>query len=243
VRFSNASGTVQDDTKKDVRGVAIKLLGVPGPKLLDGAEACSNHDLILISTDVFVVRGVAEFDELVRTLTGPRWRLPPYLVMHPRVAWRLFTSLAHHPSPVAIRYFSFVPYLFGSVAAKYSLTPVEPVSTDMPHAPSAPSKSLSLSLSTKYFIASSGLEKLFDAMFAAPAAPPNTPSIESTIDGEHGRQNAEQHGRHVFLFNGRSLLSRVLLAHIELCPAAYAKRRSRRVLFAAVFTKHILSSS
>ena len=137
VRFSNASGTVQDDTKKDIRGVAIKLLGVPGPKLLDGAEACSNHDLILISTDVFVVRGVAEFDELVRTLTGPRWRLPPYLVMHPRVAWRLFTSFAHHPSPVAIRYFSVVPYLFGSVAAKYSLTPAEPVSTDMPHAPSA----------------------------------------------------------------------------------------------------------
>ena len=57
--------------------------------------------------------------------------------MHPRVAWRLFTSLAHHPSPVAIRYFSVVPYLLGSVAAKYSLTPVEPVSTDMPHAPSA----------------------------------------------------------------------------------------------------------
>ena len=63
VRFSNASGTVQDDAKKDIRGVAIKLLGVPGPKLLDGAEACSNARLILISTDVFVVRGVAEFDE------------------------------------------------------------------------------------------------------------------------------------------------------------------------------------
>jgi Dyp-type peroxidase family len=137
VRFSNASGDVQDDTAKDIRGVAIKLLGVPGAKLLEGAENATTHDLILISTDVFAVASVAEFDEMVRTITGPRWLVPPYFVTHPRVAWRLFTSLRRHASPVEIRYFSVVPYLFGAGAAKYSLTPVGPNESRLPRSPSA----------------------------------------------------------------------------------------------------------
>jgi Dyp-type peroxidase family len=132
VRFSNAAGEPKDDAKKDIRGVAIKLMGVPGPKLLEGAERSSTHDLLLISTDVFVTRSVAEFDELVRALTGPRYQMPFYLLTHPRVAWLLASTLERHASPAAIRYFSVVPYLFGGAAAKYSLTPAEPESLVLP---------------------------------------------------------------------------------------------------------------
>src|SRR5262249_33415236 len=64
VRFSNASGEVAPDNKPDIRGIGIKLLGVPGTKLIDGEEDCMTHDLLLISHDVFVVRDVAGFDGL-----------------------------------------------------------------------------------------------------------------------------------------------------------------------------------
>jgi Dyp-type peroxidase family len=135
VRFSNASGEVQDDGKKDIRGVAIKLMGVPGAKLLEGAEKCETHDLVLISSDIFVARSVAEFDELVRAVTGPRWKLLPYGVTHPRVAALVFSTLEHHASPVEIRYFSVVSYLFGARAAKYSLTPVDAGTSALPDPP------------------------------------------------------------------------------------------------------------
>src|SRR5690349_532733 len=37
-RFSNGSGARQADKKPDVRGLAVKLLGVPGKKLIPGLE-------------------------------------------------------------------------------------------------------------------------------------------------------------------------------------------------------------
>src|SRR5690606_4629699 len=57
VRLSNESGTVQDDARPDVRGAAIKLLGVDGFKLLDGEERCTTHDFVLTSREAFVTRG------------------------------------------------------------------------------------------------------------------------------------------------------------------------------------------
>ncbi len=118
--------------KKDVRGVAIKLLDVPGNKLLEGSEDATTHDFLLVSSDVFVARSVAEFDGLVRALTGPRWKAPLYLVSHPSVAGRVLAALEHHASPAEIRYFSMVPYLFGTAAVKYSLTPVERTTSPLP---------------------------------------------------------------------------------------------------------------
>ncbi|HTQ08025.1 MAG TPA: Dyp-type peroxidase [Polyangiaceae bacterium] len=138
VRFSNASGTVASDDKKDVRGIAIKLVGVPGAKLLEGAEGSSTHDFILISTDVFVTRDVEEFSELVSAATsGSGWKALPFLLLHPRMALAVLRVRARHASPAAIRYFSVVPYLYGAAAAKYSLTPLDGPAS-LPPAPRSP---------------------------------------------------------------------------------------------------------
>lgn len=48
VRYSNGSGTRGHDKKEDVRGIAVKLLGVPGKKIIPGMEAATTHDLLLI---------------------------------------------------------------------------------------------------------------------------------------------------------------------------------------------------
>jgi hypothetical protein len=123
VRFSNQNNSVSPDRKPDIRGVAIKLMGVGGTKLIDSDPGCTTHDFILISDGRFVTRYVAEFDGLVEGMMGSRLRLGWYFLTHPRVLRNLVTSLKKYANPLDIRYFSVAPYLFGARAVKYSLTP------------------------------------------------------------------------------------------------------------------------
>ena len=134
VRFSNQDGTVSDDSKPDIRGVAIKLMNVEGAKLLDGEESCRTHDFILISHDAFVTKDAAEFDGLIQAVVAGR--VPRFLLGHWRVAWNLLQSLKRHSSPLEIQYFSVAPYLWGSSAAKYTLRPTAPEQTPIPRQPS-----------------------------------------------------------------------------------------------------------
>ncbi|HEY3493561.1 MAG TPA: Dyp-type peroxidase, partial [Polyangiaceae bacterium] len=134
VRFSNQDGTASDDSKPDIRGAAIKLMGVTGKKLLDGEEDSPTHDFILISHDAFVTRDVAEFDGLIQAVVGGK--VPWFLLGHWRVAYNLFRSLKKHASPLEIRYFSVAPYLLGTRAVKYSLRPAEGRPSAVPDKPS-----------------------------------------------------------------------------------------------------------
>ncbi len=125
VRISNASGTVQKDTTADIRGAAIKLIGVPGAKLLEGAEDSSTQDFLLISHDEFVTRDVAEFDALVQAMAAGGGELLAFLVSHPRIALKIFQASKRHSDLLAIQYSSVVPYLFGARAVKYVLRPLQ----------------------------------------------------------------------------------------------------------------------
>ena len=68
IRFSNQSDSMGPDRKADIRGMAIKLMGVPGEKLLDEERDEQTQDFIVISTPVFVTRDVREFDDLLRSM-------------------------------------------------------------------------------------------------------------------------------------------------------------------------------
>jgi hypothetical protein len=123
VRFSNQNSTVSADSKPDIRGVAIKLMGVEGAKLLPDGPVGTTQDFILISDSRFVTATVEEFDGLVRALVGGAFPIAWYFLTHLRVARNLACSLRRHSNPLAIRYFSVVPSLLGDKAVKYSLTP------------------------------------------------------------------------------------------------------------------------
>ncbi|HYQ43571.1 MAG TPA: Dyp-type peroxidase [Polyangiaceae bacterium] len=135
VRFSNQNGTPAPDARKDIRGVALKLLDVPGKKLLDGNEDCTTHDFILATANTFVCKDVAEFDGLIRALASGWRALLWFLVRHPPAALRLLGSLKRHTSPLDMPYFSAVPYLCGTDAVKYVLRPVAPAKRSIPASP------------------------------------------------------------------------------------------------------------
>jgi len=123
IRFSNQDAAIQDDDARDIRGMAIKLMGVPGEKLLEAQRDEQTQDFILISTNVFVTRDVAEFDRLIIAMTGSLWQKIGFFATHWRVIWNLFLSMRKFSNPLQMRYWSTTPYLFGGTAVKYSAIP------------------------------------------------------------------------------------------------------------------------
>jgi len=123
IRFSNQNGTMQPDIKGDIRGMAIKLMGVPGEKILEQEQDERTHDFIVISTNVFVTADVQEFDGLIKALTSNVLAIAWFFVTHFRVGWNLYKSMIKFANPLQIRYFSTTPYAFGDAAVKYSATP------------------------------------------------------------------------------------------------------------------------
>lgn len=123
IRFSNQSPGRGPDSERDIRGMAIKLMGVPGEKLLERQKNALTQDFILISTDAFVTRDVAQFDDLIKAMTGSLWAKICFFGLHWRVIRNLFRSMRKFANPLQIRYFSTTPYQFGATAAKYSAIP------------------------------------------------------------------------------------------------------------------------
>ncbi|RQO35835.1 hypothetical protein DBR37_05590 [Herminiimonas sp. KBW02] len=123
IRFSNQDGTIQPDKARDIRGMAIKLMGVAGDKLLESERHEQTQDFIVISTNVFVTKNVEEFDALIKAMTGSIFAKIFFFATHWRVIWNLVTSLKEFANPLQMRYWSTTPYLFGNTAVKYSAIP------------------------------------------------------------------------------------------------------------------------
>jgi hypothetical protein len=136
IRFSNASPTVSPDYKKDCRGMAIKLLGVEGEKLLEGDRHGLTHDFITISFDSFFSKSprdlyfftVAFFSGAL----GALWYFFNPFKPHVGTFLSIFKSAQRHTSPLDIRYWSMTPYLFGSQAVKYSVVPWRHIPATIP---------------------------------------------------------------------------------------------------------------
>jgi hypothetical protein len=136
VRFSNADNNSQPDAKGDIRGMAIKVMGVPGAKVLPTESDAGTHDFVLISAANFPSRTPGEFDELVAAILGSLPGKALYFLTHVRVLWMLLTTRVKHANVLQIRYFSAVPYSFGGHAVKYVATPRVASPDTMPTDPS-----------------------------------------------------------------------------------------------------------
>src|SRR5438270_5226980 len=61
VRFSSGNEALRSDWSPDARGMAIKLLGVDGPKLLEGEEGERTQDFLMINNPTFFIRNVEQY--------------------------------------------------------------------------------------------------------------------------------------------------------------------------------------
>ena len=136
IRFSNSDGSIKPDKSPDIRGMAIKLMNVPGEKILKAEEHELTQDFILISCPVFPAGDVKKFDQVVAAILGSIWAKLRFFIMNPRVVWILAKTMKKFANPLQIRYFSTTPYLFGTHAVKYSATPLFIKPDRIPDAPS-----------------------------------------------------------------------------------------------------------
>ncbi|MDP8985551.1 MAG: catalase family protein [Pseudomonadota bacterium] len=145
IRFSNGSGDpTRADIKRDARGMAIKVLGVPGKKLLEDESAATTQDFIMINHPVFFATDPARYraflqdgnsDHFYRKLRipfdlGPKGTLIALKTRNSRIS-----------NPLQTRYWSMVPYQLGMgperQAVKYSArgcsSAADPIPKDPAH--------------------------------------------------------------------------------------------------------------
>lgn len=133
IRFSNGNADVsRPDSAPDSRAMAIKLLSVPGQKLLPYEREALTQDFILVNTPVFFQADMAGYLTFVERLADPsplvRASIPIALGLESSlVAFRMASSKIGNP--LSERYWSSVPYQLGTKpkqAVKYSAIPHSP---------------------------------------------------------------------------------------------------------------------
>jgi hypothetical protein len=139
VRFSGPGPYAPPDIEDIGQcSVAIKLMGVPGPKFLP--DEASTQDLLLVSPASFVTPNVRENAKLQRYV---RNQVPLFYFINPFdhhllafVLQALYTRA--QTSPLEIPYYSNVPFLLGDgQAVVYSLKPRAKQRTKVPARPSS----------------------------------------------------------------------------------------------------------
>lgn len=120
IRFSSALGP-QGDQEPDARGMAIKLLGVEGPKLLASQSEARTHDFLMIDAPTFPVRDAPDFAGIVTIKSEPShifsylWDSPFRRALQLKALRDMTKGNPNHgKSLLERRYFSMVPYLFKS---------------------------------------------------------------------------------------------------------------------------------
>jgi catalase len=129
MRLSNGNAYPQFDRIKDARGMAIKLLDVPGAKLTDDPRHAGDQDFVMFNHPVFFVRDVAEYRSNFAAQAQGKKILAFFPSADPH-SWELrhlmiaLETLAPAPqSPVATTYSSVAPYKLGPHNIKYRVTP------------------------------------------------------------------------------------------------------------------------
>jgi hypothetical protein len=131
VRYSNGSSKNQHDKAPDARGLAIKLVGVPGKKIIEALADKSTQDFLFIPTPAIPFRTPDEFVAFVRAASQTKSPLAligklfgAFGVGRGLQVLRRLTQEPKVTSMVTHRFYTGVPVRIGDVAAKLALFPI-----------------------------------------------------------------------------------------------------------------------
>lgn len=128
VRFSNGSRDAsREDIKGDARGMAIKVLGVPGTQISEGEEHAATQDFIMINHPVFFANDPRRYLSLIKAENSGSFfkkSLIPFDLGLKGILIARKATTKTISNPVQARYWSMVPYQLGMgsdrQAVKYS---------------------------------------------------------------------------------------------------------------------------
>lgn len=140
IRFSNAKPKITPDIKKIGRGMAIKVMGVEGEKLLEEYKDSKTQDFVMFTEHILSARSVKTITKaLVAIAKGPLALL--WFSLHPRHWYAVKIALsvgAQSSSPLEEEYFSASPYRYGSPekAVRFKVVPHIDSHSKIPENPS-----------------------------------------------------------------------------------------------------------
>jgi len=130
IRFSSSAGVPkpQPDSKRDAHGMAIKVMGVTGAKIVAAERDATTQDFIVANSKVFFCRNAADYVELASKMaegkflgfffgrSPTKWRLREFVNM-------LVATQRKVRNPLRIQYWSQTPSALGPNVVKYSVKP------------------------------------------------------------------------------------------------------------------------
>ncbi len=131
IRISNSITT--KDNKKDLRGFAIKLIGVEGKKVLQDEK--HTQDFVLISGETMPLGTLQLFHDAIYYMTASN---PLLLVIklaknkQLHIVKKILNLRKNPTSPLDIEYFSTTPYMFSNQIVKYKITPTSTYKSTLP---------------------------------------------------------------------------------------------------------------
>lgn len=136
IRISNASGKIQSDKAKDLRGFAIKIMGVKGQRFQTQNDEKETQDFLLLSYPSMPLGTVKLFHDAVyySIKYSPLVFLARLVVSGDfHIINELRKTRQNQTSPLDIRYWSTTPYLYGTDRiVKYSLVPTSRIKSPLP---------------------------------------------------------------------------------------------------------------
>lgn len=135
IRFSAGRPTMHTDQELDTHGMAIKLMGVEGIKILNGDTAEKRtQDFVMASAPAFFIRNLEEYLSFEEAdfhflPEGLRQRINVaiHFALRAEIAELMALQQAqnlHVTNPLQIQYWSQTPYKLGVRAIKFSVKPV-----------------------------------------------------------------------------------------------------------------------
>ncbi|PXX11628.1 catalase [Nitrosomonas ureae] len=129
IRFSNSdSDPFREDKEGDGRGMSIKLMGIPGEKLLP--DESSTQDFLMISYPAFFINDPQKYLGLVQSLSSSNLLSQLSVPLSLGIEGSIIAAKINSKkiaNPLYTRYWSAVPYQLGSGsyrrAMKYSVRP------------------------------------------------------------------------------------------------------------------------
>ncbi len=133
VRFSNGDPHVQADGDGDVRGMALKLLDVPGEKLLESESDATTHDFLMNHTPAVATADVIHFAGVIDNVESGRNPALAFLDWNPfdieldSILLAIEAITTPIINPLSTPYWSQTPYRLGpeTSAVKYRARPCE----------------------------------------------------------------------------------------------------------------------
>jgi hypothetical protein len=135
VRLSNLNPVPQDDIKKDIRALSIKLMDVDGERQWQSEPGARTLDLIMMGSQTFLAPNLQVFYDMEVAILKGGLSLLWFFLTHPAVSLTIARSQQKTANLLQIPYWSQTAYAFGDKVVQYHMQPQQKATSTIPSDP------------------------------------------------------------------------------------------------------------